>query len=121
MIYKVLANTSPLSPQLHSNHLRGFSRLFSLRLWTTSSWQQSDKPLDAMVKLVFALRLLWPYRLLVQLLSMELQFRSSFSTVPGSMVCDIRENSLSCILADNTLATTLSLSGFRLNRTVLRP
>ena len=73
-----------------------------------------------MVKLVFALRLLWPYRLLVQLLSMELQFRSSFSTVPGSMVCDIRENSLSCILADNTLATTLSLSGFRLNRTVLK-
>jgi hypothetical protein len=35
------------------------------------------------------------------------------------MVCGIRENSLSCILADDTLATTLSLSGFRLNRTVL--
>ena len=43
----------------------------------------------------------------------------AFSTVPGSMACDIRENSLSCILADDTLATTLSLSGFRLNRTVL--
>jgi len=40
-------------------------------------------------------------QVLVQLLSMELQFLGFFSAVPGSMACDIKENSLSAFLLDD--------------------
>lgn len=44
----------------------------------------------------------------------------AFSTAPDSTTGEIRENSLSCIKAQYTPSTTVSLPGFGLNRTVLR-